>query len=158
MEYLLERHSGEVLILVLSAMVLGTVLVIVPQLLRARMRAREIEHTETLKALEKGHPPRPYDTTAVAAGRTAVLVPIFAVCTAGTVTCFLAAYRTEQLFAVALAVWSVAGLLGLAAATGGVALMSRLANLPVYDDEDDESGATGRDRPLTGPPPPQDPG
>jgi len=48
---------------------------------------------------------------------------------AGTVTCFLAAYRSDNLFTVAITAWSVAGVVSLAAITGGVALMGRLAQL-----------------------------
>jgi hypothetical protein len=48
---------------------------------------------------------------------------------AATVTCFLVAYKSENLFAVSLAVWSVAGVVSLAAITGGVALIGRLAQL-----------------------------
>jgi hypothetical protein len=62
------------------------------------------------------------------------------VCAAGTVTCFLAAYKSDNLFAVALAVWSVAGVVSLAAITGGVALLGRLAQLHagVLEDVEEE--------------------
>jgi hypothetical protein len=62
------------------------------------------------------------------------------VCAAGAVTCFLAAYRPEYLFSVALAVWSVAGVVSLAAIMGGVALMGRLAQLQagLEDEADDD--------------------
>ena len=71
------------------------------------------------------------------AGRTALLVPIVSVCTAGTVTCFLAAYKVDILFSVSLAVWSVAGIVSLAAITGCVALLGRLAQLQagIQDEE-----------------------
>ena len=67
-----------------------------------------------------------------------MLVPIVTVISAATVTCFLVAYRSEQVFAVALAVWAVAGVVSLAAITGGVALMGRLAQLHSGLDELDE--------------------
>ena len=89
----LEKHSGELMMLLLGALVFGTLL---------------------------------------------VLVPMVVVCAAGTVTCFLVAYRSENLFAVALAVWSVAGVVSLAAITGGVALLGRLAQL--HSGEEEEAG------------------
>jgi hypothetical protein len=56
------------------------------------------------------------------------------------VTCFLAAYKYDNLFSVSLAVWSVAGVVSLAAITGGVALMGRIAQLHagVPDEEEQE--------------------
>ena len=51
------------------------------------------------------------------------------ICAAATVTCFMAVTKSEHVFAVSLTVWSVAGLVSLAAVTGGVALMGRLAQL-----------------------------
>jgi hypothetical protein len=51
------------------------------------------------------------------------------VCVAGTVSCFLITRQAESTFAVMLTVWSVAGVISLAAITGGVALMGRLAQL-----------------------------
>jgi len=56
---------------------------------------------------------------------------------AATVTCFLVAYHSENLFAVTLGVWCVAGVVSLAAITGGVALMGRLAQLHVGEEEDE---------------------
>jgi hypothetical protein len=140
---LLEKYSSELMILVLSALVLGTVLYLVPQLLRVYARQLEMQHTEHLKALEKGEEPHRPDDRARSAGRTAALVPMVVVCAASTVTCFLTVCRSDNLFAVALAVWSVAGVVSLAAITGGVALMGRLAHL--------EAGLP--DEPA-GPPPP----
>ena len=124
-----EAHTSELTILVLSGLVLGTLLVLVPRLLRARMQSLEMEHQERLKALEHGLTPQTHDHRSVAAGRTAFLVPMVVFITAGTVTCFLTAYRDEHLFHVTLAVWSVACIVSLAAITGGVALMGRLAQL-----------------------------
>jgi hypothetical protein len=132
-----EVHSGELTILVLSALVLGTLLLLVPRLLRARMQAVEMEHQERMKALEQGLVPPTHDNRSVAAGRTAYLVPMVVFITAGTVTCFLTAYRDEHLFHVTLAVWSVACIVSLAAITGGVALMGRLAQL---DERDEDEG------------------
>jgi hypothetical protein len=126
---LLEKHSGELMILVLTVLVLGTLLILVPQLLRSHRQTLEMLHQEHLKALEQGQALPVRDEPARAAGRTAALVPMVVVCAAGTVTCFLTAYKTESFFAVALTVWAVAGVVSLAAITGGVALMGRLAQL-----------------------------
>lgn len=135
---LLEVHSGEITILILAAMILGTLLVLVPQLLRAQHHANEIQHTERMRALEQGQLLPRTDPRSIAAGRTAALVPMVTVCAAGTVTCFLSAYRAESLFAVSMAVWAVAGVVSLAAITGGVALMGRMAALQagVFEDEE----------------------
>lgn len=125
----LEKHSGELMILVLAVLVLGTLLVLVPQLLRSHRQTLEMLHIEHLKALEHGQPLPANDEPARAAGRTAALVPMVVICAAGTVTCFLSAYKTDTFFAIALTVWAVAGVVSLAAITGGVALMGRLAQL-----------------------------
>ncbi len=138
MESFIESHSGELLILILSAMVAATLLVLVPQILRTYYRARELQQAENLRALEQGHRLPPADPAAAAAGRTATLVPIVAVLAACTVTCFLVSFKSESIFSVALAVWCVAGVLGLAAITGGVALMGRLAQLQSGDEEEEE--------------------
>lgn len=135
MERLLGQHSGELAIFLLSSFVLVTLLILTPQLLRARQRTREMQHEEHLRALEKGHAPLPLDERSQAAGRTAALVPMVMVCAAGTVTCFLVAYKSENMFAVALSVWAVAGVVSLAAITGGVALMGRLAQLQHEPDD-----------------------
>jgi hypothetical protein len=129
MDHFLELHSGEVTILVLAVMVLGTLLAVVPQLLRVHRYSREMLHAERMRALEQGMQPPHSDDLSVLAGRTAFLVPIVVVCVAGTVTCFLIAYRSESVFAVALVVWVVSGVASLAAITGGVALMGRLGQL-----------------------------
>jgi hypothetical protein len=146
MDPFLEKHSGELLILILSALVLLTLMIIVPQLLRTHQRNSEQRHEEFLKALEQGRPLPPTDDRARAAGRTAVLVPMVVICSAGTVTCFLAAYKSEHLFAVGLTVWCVAGIVSLAAVTGGVALLGRLAHLAATgtDEEAQTSPATPR--------------
>jgi hypothetical protein len=136
MELFLEKHSGELIILVLSAMVMVTLLVLVPKLLQAHHKTKEMRHAERLRALEKGQVLPPPDDRSWAAGRTSFLVPMVVVCVAGTVTCFLVAYRSDALFSVALVVWSVAGVVSLAAITGGVALLGRLAQLGSGDEED----------------------
>jgi hypothetical protein len=129
MDPFLEKYSGTVTILVLAVMVLGTLLLALPQLLRVHQSAMDMLHAERMRGLEQGlEVPRP-DFRSVAAGRTAFLVPIVVVCVAGTVSCFLITCHSESVFAVALTVWSVAGVISLAAITGGVALMGRLAQL-----------------------------
>jgi hypothetical protein len=135
MDSVWERHSNEFMILLLAALLMGTLLILVPQLLRANQRLQEMRHAELLLALEKGQPLPPADDRTRAAGRTSALVPMVTVCAAGTVTCFLVAYRSEQLFAVSLTVWTVAGLVSLAAITGGVALLGRIAQFDAEADE-----------------------
>jgi hypothetical protein len=125
----LDAHSGELLILILSVLVMGTLVVLVPRLLQAHQRALEMQHEERMRALEKGQTIPPIDERSRAAGRTAMLVPMVVIIAAATVTCFLVAYKPENLFSVALAVWCVAGVVSLAAITGGVALIGRLAQL-----------------------------
>jgi hypothetical protein len=51
------------------------------------------------------------------------------VCAAATVTCFLVSFRSENTLSVTIAVWVVAGVISLAAVTGGVALLGRLAHV-----------------------------
>jgi hypothetical protein len=129
LETFLRTYSGELMILVLFVLVVLTLIILVPQLLRANLRKTEMMHLERMKALEQGIVIPPVDEPSRAAGRTAMLVPMVVVICAGTVTCFLVAYRAEQVLSVSLAVWSVAGLVSLAAITGGVALLGRLAQL-----------------------------
>src|ERR1700720_997511 len=107
MEVFLEKHSGELVILALGLVVVGTLMVLVPQLLRASIRKAEMIHAEHMRALENGLSLPLEDDRARVAGRMALLVPMVVLITAGTVTCFLAAYRQEQVFAVSLAVWVV---------------------------------------------------
>jgi len=140
MEALLEKHSSELVILALAVLILGTLLILVPQLLRAQQRAQEQRHAERMKALEQGLPAPPIDDRARAAGRTASLVPMVVVISAGTVTCFLVAYRSESLFSVAIAIWSVAGVVCLAAITGGVALLGRLTQTEEEKQEEVRQG------------------
>ena len=54
LEAFLEKHSGELVILALGLLVLITLIVIVPQLLRAHMRKAEMTHLQRMKALEAG--------------------------------------------------------------------------------------------------------
>jgi hypothetical protein len=138
----LEPYTSPLMLLVICAMVLAALLVLVPQLVRAHQRASELQHEEQMRALEQGQVlPRPDDRSRYA-GRTAALVPMVVVCAAGTVTCFLAANKSDNLFAVALTAWSVAGVVSLAAITGGVALMGRIAQLqsgqPELEEEEEE--------------------
>jgi hypothetical protein len=115
----LKSYSGELMILVLFILVVTTLMVLVPQLLRANLRKSEMAHVEHMKALEQGILIPSNDESSRAAGRTAMLVPMVVVISAAAVTCFLAAYRRDEVFSVSLAVWSVAGLVSLAAITGG---------------------------------------
>jgi hypothetical protein len=123
---------------VLFVLVVTTLIILVPQLLRAHLRKQELQHEERLKAMEQGVVIEPADEPSKAAGRTAMLVPMVVVISAATVTCFLIAYRAESAFAITLAVWAVAGIVSLAAITGGVALLGRLAQLShgIEDAED----------------------
>ena len=59
------------------------------------------------------------------------------ICAASVVTCFLSAYKPDALVTVTITVWTVAGVVSLAAITGGVALLGRLAQL--------RSGESGED-------------
>src|SRR5262249_24433419 len=115
MPNLLETHSREILILLLFTLVVTTLIVLVPQLLRAHLLKVEMQHKEHLRAIEQGQVVPPSDEPALAAGRMAMLVPMVVMIAAGTVTCFLVVYSPEHVFAVALAVWAVAGIVSLAA-------------------------------------------
>lgn len=131
---------GEIMILVLVGMVLASLLFFVPQLLRAHLRKVEMRHQEHLQTLERGQPIIRDDERSLLAGRTALLVPMVVIISAATVTCFLAAFGSEHLFTVSLAVWVVSGVVSLAAITGGVALIGRLAQLQTgQNDEEDYS-------------------
>lgn len=136
---LLKEHGGELLILALSFIVMVTLLVIIPQLLRANMRKLEMKHQERLKSLEAGIPLPSDDERPRVAGRTALVVPSIIMVTAGTVTCFLVVYKSEHVFAVSLAIWVVAGVVSLAAITGGAALLGHLARLEQEDEEEEFS-------------------
>jgi len=135
----LEAHSGELTILVLILMVLTTLMVIVPQLLRAHMRKAEMAHLEHMKALEHGQTLPVDDDRNRMAARLALLVPLTVMIAAGTVTCFVVVKGSEQVFTVSLAIWVVAGVVSLAAITGGVALLGRLAHLDSEAEEEELS-------------------
>ena len=138
MEGFVEQHSGELMILILGALILLTLLILVPQLLRAHHQTQLLRHEERMKALEQNQALPQNDERSRFAGRMVVLVPMVAVCAAGIVTCFLAGYRAESLFSVGLTAWSVAGVVSLAAITGGVALLGRLAQQEEIEAGDEE--------------------
>ena len=137
MDEFLKQHSGELTILLLSAMLFLTLLLLVPHLLRSHLKTLEMQHEEHMRALEQGLPVTRPDERSVFAGRTAVLVPMVSVCTAGTVTCFLVAYKSENLLSVTLGVWCVAGVVSLAAISGGIALLVRLAQMHTGVEEEE---------------------
>jgi hypothetical protein len=139
MELFLEKHSGEILILLLALLLMTALFVLIPQLLRFSHRNAEMRHEENLKAIDSGQSLAPFDVRSRAAGRTAALVPMVSVISAATVTSFLVAYRSESLFSVTVTVWSVAGLVSLAGITGGVALLGRLANIEAGQVDEEES-------------------
>ena len=76
-------------------------------------------------------PPLQDDERSRVAGHTAMLVPMVIVICAGTVTCFVSASRSDNLTVVVLTVWAVVGVVSLAAITGGVALIGRLAQAAI---------------------------
>jgi hypothetical protein len=138
MDKFIETHTGDVMILVLFVILVTTLMVLVPQLLRAHLRKMEMLHEENMRALENGQVVTPIDERSRVAGRTALLVPMVVIISAATVTCFLVAYRSEDnIFKVSLAVWVVAGIVSLAAITGGVALIGRLAQLQSGREEEE---------------------
>jgi hypothetical protein len=134
----IKDHSGEIVILALVLLVLVTLLISLPQLLRANLRKAEMWHEQRMQSLEKGLPLPPEDDRARMGGRTAVLVPIFTIVSTATVTSFLVVYKSEMLFPVALSIWIVAGVVSLAAITGGVALIGRLAALQTEEPEEQD--------------------
>jgi hypothetical protein len=67
-ELFLEKHSAEITIVILCAMVLGTLLILVPQLLRANHQTQEMFHTQRMKALDQGHKLASTDDRTWAAG------------------------------------------------------------------------------------------
>jgi hypothetical protein len=133
-----KDHSGELLILCMAILISTTLIIVVPQLMRANMRKAEMWHEQRLRSLEKGIPLPIDDDRARLAGRMAMLVPIVAIISAATVTAFLVVYKSENLFAVSLAIWVVAGVVGLAAISGGVALIGRLAMIQAGDKDEEE--------------------
>ena len=135
----LEAHSGEVTIVLLVLMVLATLMVIVPQLLRAHLRKAELAHQERIKALELSQPLPVDDDRSRMAARLALLVPMVVMIAAGTVTSFVVVKGSQEVFTVSLAIWIVAGVVSLAAITGGLALLGRLANLESEAEEEEFS-------------------
>jgi len=79
------------------------------------VRRLEMAHEERLKSIEKGLPLAPIDDRGSLAGRVALLVPMVVMIAAATVSSFLVVYKSENCFAVSLAIWVVAGLVSLAA-------------------------------------------
>src|SRR5580658_1255102 len=134
----LTDHRGELLILILTILLLVALLILVPQLLRANLRKAEMLHLEQMRAIESGQPTTREDERTRVAGRTAMLVPMVVIISAGTVTCFLSASNSDHLITVALTVWVVAGIVSLAAISGGVALIGRLAQLQTGEDHEEE--------------------
>src|SRR5262249_19304245 len=141
----LERYSSEVAIVMLGAMVMATLLVLVPKILRNQQKIHDDRHAESRQRLAKGLPLPSDDHRTRAAGRTASLVPIVTVIVAGTVTCFLVAFRSDSLLSVTIAVWSVAGVVCLAAITGGVALLGRLAHVD-FEEEDEKDNEKEKEK------------
>ncbi len=135
---LLQEHSGEVLIFALSVLIVVTIVIVLPFVLRHNVRKAELLHDEHVKALEKGMTVPIDDDRARVAGRTALFVPMVVMLAAAGVTCFLVSTHTENLFAVSLAVWVVAGTVSLTAITGGVALIGRLAQIQARQEDDEE--------------------
>ncbi len=134
----LKDHSGELLILTITILVLLTLMIILPQLLRSTLRKAELRNQERLKSLERDLPLPNDDDRSRVAGRTAVVVPSIVMVTAGVVTSILVVYKSENIFAVALAIWVVAGVVSLAAITGGVALIGQMARLQAGEDEESD--------------------
>ena len=100
-----------------------------PQLLRFNHHTQEFQHEEHMKALEQGQPlPRArYEIGGSGSNSRAGA-------NGGHVRgrhrdLLSEAYKTDSFFGIALTVWAVAGVVSLAAITGGVALMGRLAQL-----------------------------
>lgn len=132
-----EAHSGEMTIVLLILMVLATLMVLVPQLLRAHLRKVEMRHLEHLKALEQGQTLPVEDDRNRMAARLALLVPMVVMIAAGTVTSFIVVKGSQDVFTVSLAIWVVAGVVSLAAITGGLALLGRLAHLESEAEEEE---------------------
>ncbi|MGF1578339.1 MAG: hypothetical protein ACFCD0_03130 [Gemmataceae bacterium] len=142
---LIQNHSGECVILILAVLVMVTMFVLIPQVIRSHSRRMEMAHVEHMKALEQGMEVPPTDDSMRAAGRATMLVPMVVVIAAGVVTCFVVANKAENIFGVTLTIWSVAGVVSLAAITGGVALIGRLAQLRLGKEDQEFS-----DNPLEG--------
>jgi hypothetical protein len=135
---LLQSHSGEVLILLLTCVVVLTVLIVLPLVMRQNLRKAEMIHHEHMQALEKGLTVPVDDDRARVAGRTALFVPMVVMLAAAAVTCFLVSAHADNLFAISLAVWVVAGVVSVTAITGGVALIGRLAQIQARQEDEEE--------------------
>jgi len=137
MHELVQSYSKELTLIILTMILMGTLIILVPQLLKWHIHKTEILHVENMKSLENGvRLPIP-DERATIASRMALLVPMVVMIGAATVTCFLAIYNSPQIFPVSLGVFVIAGVVSLAAITGGVALVSRLAHLDEIDAEEE---------------------
>lgn len=134
----INQHSSELLILIMFAILMVTLIIVVPQLIRMHLQRCEMRHREIMRALENDQPLPAADNASQAAGRTAMLVPMVVMICAGTVTCFMLAYKTDSAFSITVSVWAVSGVVSLAAITGGVALIGRLADLKVFGKEEEE--------------------
>ena len=135
---LIKDHSGELLLIAMTSLLLLSLLIAIPQVLRATMRKAELLHLERLKSIEKGIPANIDDERSRQAGRTAMVVPTVVIISAATVTSILVVYKAESLFAIALSIWIVAGVVSLAAITGGVALIGRLAQIQAGEKNEEE--------------------
>lgn len=133
----MTSFRSEITILVLMLMVMATLIIIVPQLLRAHLHKAEMIHKEHMRTLENGHSVPVDDDRNRMAARLALLVPLVVMICAGTVTCFIVVKGSDEIFTVSLAVWVVAGVVSLAAITGGVALLGRLAHLDSEAEEEE---------------------
>jgi hypothetical protein len=136
MSELVNAPSGGLVILIMFVILVITLIIVVPQLLRAHLRKVEMQHEENMHALQNGNTVTPMDERSRMAGRTALLVPMVVMISAATVTCFMVAYKSENIFTVSLAVWVVGGVVSLAAITGGVALVGRLAQLQAGEQQE----------------------
>lgn len=136
LQLFLESHGDQVVVLLLFLGALIATFVILPQVLSVHRRKLEMAHEENMKALECNIPVPQTDNATKLAGRATMAVPVVVIITAGIVTAFMTVYRSEALFSVALAVWTVCGVVSLAAITGGVALIGRLAQLKTGDEDE----------------------
>ena len=88
--------SRELTIWVLGLMVVLTLIILVPQLLKAHLAKLELVHQEHLKVLELGQKLPNVDDRSKVAGRMALLVPMVVMIAAATVTCFLSISRIPR--------------------------------------------------------------
>src|SRR5260370_41130668 len=97
MDQFLEKHSSELIILIIAALVLGALLVLVPQLLRARRHTADLQHAEQMRALEHGHVLYSPDERSRAAGCAALLGPRAVCVSAGPPTLCRPALQSSRL-------------------------------------------------------------